>query len=214
MDDLVNLKWLQMNWEHLLGVFAVDGEAATEAFADLVMRYEEDGRFYHNLHHIENVLKTSEQLKAYAHDFTAVQLAAWFHDVIYEVQAADNEERSAVYAGEALNRLHLPAATIALVQRLIRATETHQAAAGDMDCRILLDADLATFAADPRQYDRYARAIRKEFAFVPDEAYCVARKEVLARFLERDRIFLTGQMFKRYEARARQNIHREMASLN
>lgn len=212
MTKAAKLAQLQADWHALLRPFAVDEQIADEILADLVTRYEEDSRYYHNLDHIYNVLATVNDLKDQAGDFTAVQLAAWFHDVIYETEAIDNEKRSAAYAVSALRSLNIPGETIVAVKRLILATATHEAT-DDSDSQILVDADLATFAAQPEQYERYSWAIRQEFALVPEPVYRLARKKVLARFLQRERIFLTEEMFSRLEKRARQNIEWEVASL-
>jgi predicted metal-dependent HD superfamily phosphohydrolase len=212
LTKAAKLAQLQADWRALLRPFAVDEQIADEILADLVARYEENGRYYHNLDHISNVLATVNDLKDQAVDFAAVQLAAWFHDVIYETGAIDNEKRSAAYAVSALKGLNVPEETIVAVKRLILATTTHEAT-DDNDSQILVDADLATFAAQPEQYERYSRAIRQEFALVPEPVYRLARKKALARFLQRERIFLTEEMFNRLEKRARQNIEREVASL-
>jgi predicted metal-dependent HD superfamily phosphohydrolase len=157
-------------------------------------------------------LAAVESLRCLAQNFAAVQLAAWLHDVVYETQAEENEEQSAAYAGRLLQRLALPAEVIATCQRLILTTKGHRAGP-DPDSPILLDADLAILGAAEPDYARYARAIRQEYAWVPEEQYRHGRTRVLQGFLQRGRIYLTEPMFQALEARARANVTREIQSL-
>ncbi|HEX6334783.1 MAG TPA: hypothetical protein VFZ78_11190 [Flavisolibacter sp.] len=55
--------------------------------------------------------------------------------------------------------------------------------------------------------------VRRELSAVPDALFRAGRARVLERFLQRDKIFLTN-WFMRYEQQARENITREMSSLN
>jgi predicted metal-dependent HD superfamily phosphohydrolase len=109
--------------------------------------------------------------------------------------------------------MQLPADTVTLVQQLIRATQITQTPPNDMDFYILLDADLAILAAVPEVYDQYARAIRQEYAFVPEGAYRNGRIQILQSFLDRDHIYRTATMYQRCQQAARQNIEREILSL-
>ncbi|MCB8942625.1 MAG: hypothetical protein H6658_02500 [Ardenticatenaceae bacterium] len=208
---------LWAKWRQVLGPFAVEDAVAERVFADLVLCYGEDGRFYHNLSHIQNVLQVVDSLQACVGDYTAVQLAAWFHDVVYHMQLGagqpSNEQQSAAYAAQTLATLHVPAAAIDLVQQLICATQLNAVAPDDPNFHVLLDADLATLAAAEAVYDQYAGAIRQEYGFVPDEAYRNGRAQVLQSFLDRERIFRTDVMYAQCEEAARQNIQREMKQL-
>jgi predicted metal-dependent HD superfamily phosphohydrolase len=215
LDGDIHSLWLR--WESLCRPFTADTKLIEAIFADLVERYAAEGRYYHNLHHIHNVLNTIEDLKEITREETAVKLAAWFHDIIYETRPSDteatNEAKSAQYAAQALPSLQIPEATINLIRQLILATQLGSPAPDNPTFHVLLDADLATLAAAPDEYDHYARAIRQEFAFVPDEQYRIGRRQILTGFLERERIFLTEIMYARCEQKARLNIQREIEQL-
>ena len=213
MDDQTRRAAMQVAWHQLLRPFDPAPQLAGQSFADLAAHYQADGRFYHTLEHIDNVLRMVERLSRYAQNLVAIQLAAWFHDVIYDPGAADNEEKSATYAIRTLADLNVPESTTASVHQLILATKHHVAAASDIDAHILLDADLATLAANWEQFDHYSQAIRQEYAQVPDPAYQQARVRFLQQFLQRPRIFHTDQMFMALEQRARRNIEREITNL-
>jgi len=82
----------------LLQTFAIEQAKAQHAWISLVRAYASPGRVYHTLDHARAVLQWTLQLCHEAHDLPAIQLAAWFHDSIYDPRASDNEEQSALYA--------------------------------------------------------------------------------------------------------------------
>ena len=208
--DLVQLR---TQWDDLMALFDVAANRSDAVFGELVVKYEEDGRFYHTLAHIQNVLEVIQSLSSYAQDLPAIQLAAWFHDAIYDPRAADNERQSAQYAARALDYLGIPTATSATVQRLIQATTHRPPYPDDIDCQILLDADLATFASDHTLQVWIEEAIRQEYAFVPETAYRKGRRRILQQFLQRERIYYTEPMAATLEKQARQNITNAIAWL-
>lgn len=180
-----------------------------QVFQEMIAAYSSPERHYHSIAHLVHILATIQSLQP--DNKIAVQLAAWFHDVVYNSQAQDNEERSADLAEQALRSLQVEPETITIVRQLILCTKHHQA--NDRDSEILLDADLAILGAAPADYQNYAAAIRQEYAWVPDDQYRTGRTQVLENFLQRDRIFLTSQLFEQLEASARRNLQAELQFL-
>jgi predicted metal-dependent HD superfamily phosphohydrolase len=201
------------NWQHPLQSFGVDQVAAEKAFNLLVAAYSTPSRCYHTLKHIDRVLSIIQILQGYTNNLAAVQLAAWFHDVVYDTEAQDNEERSADYAFELLSNLGIPERTINTVTHLILNTKNHQAAMNDYDSQVLLDADLAILAANSVQYKEYAHAIRQEYGWLQESDYITGRQQVLERFLLRSHIYFTPLMSEFAEPSARGNIQAEIQSL-
>ncbi|WP_016950359.1 hypothetical protein [Anabaena sp. PCC 7108] len=202
---------LSSHWQHTIQTFGVDELAAYQVFNYLVTAYSNPSRQYHNLEHIYHTLGTIDTLQSYAQDLPSVQLAAWFHDVVYDTQAEDNEEKSAEYAVEMLNNLGIIASNITKVKSLILNTKNHKA--NDLDSQVLIDADLGILAAEPINYQKYAKAIRQEYAWVSESEYIKGRQQVLERFLQRQRIYFTPLMFKVAEPSARLNIQVEIDTL-
>jgi len=186
---------------------------AAQISADLAARYTADGRFYHTLDHIHDVLRHVHPFLAQARAPLALQLAAWFHDAVYDPRRADNEAQSAAYATAVLARLGAAPGVMTETARLIRLTEKHETAVTDTDGRILLDADLAILAARPANYDTYARAIRREYAHVPEMAYRRGRLAVLERLQTRPSLYLLPEHAD-WETAARLNLQRERAQLS
>ncbi len=204
---------LDWQWKNLMKLCDVDHEVYKAIYADIKRHYNAEKRFYHNLSHIAHVLQIIIELKDLASNLPVVQLAAWFHDIIYDPQKDDNEKLSAEYGQEALRNMNLSTAIIRPTKALIRATKRHRAPKGDIDAAILLDADLAILAADSHNYSSYKEAIEKEYSWLPAKIYRSERVRILQNFLDRKRIFFTKPMFERCEARARRNLIQEIEML-
>jgi predicted metal-dependent HD superfamily phosphohydrolase len=181
---------------------------------DLIARYSEPARHYHNLTHIGEMLEIVESLANVVSDMTAMRLAVWFHDAVYDSRAKGNEERSTDLATRCLSEMGLSAEVIARVARLILLTKAHQAEPDDLDGQVLLDADLAILGADKSRYNEYATAIRREYAWVADEDYRIGRIAVLQTFLKRPRIYFTDTIYRLREEPARKNIAKEIERLS
>lgn len=205
---------LEMLREDFCGIF--DESKRTEAeelFKKIAEEYQAENRAYHNFEHIEKMLSFLQTYEQEIKDSRGVKLAAYFHDVVYDTKAKDNEEQSAQYAQNYLERLGIPDEIASHVLTLIRSTEKHEVVEGDSDSAIFLDADLAIFGSSEEEYDKYAAKIRQEYAWVSDDEYRSGRKKVLESFLNRPRIYFTEQTGKDLEEQARKNIERELEQL-
>lgn len=212
-DSVCCLEFLRVNWQQLLQGFAVQPTAAQPLWVKLTQAYTQPDRHYHTLRHIQQVLQTVQWLQDEAENPAIAQLAAWFHDVVYNPRATDNEENSAAYAVDCLSQLQLPSWAIAATTRLILSTKHHRAALTDADMQVLLDADLAILGSEPSRYQHYAQAIRREYSWVPEDQYRLGRSRVLTAFLQRERLYYTSRMYQLAEAIARQNLQTELAGL-
>ncbi|MGN6782498.1 MAG: HD domain-containing protein [Marmoricola sp.] len=165
-------------------------------------------RGYHDVRHLSEVLARVVEL-GYGDD-PAVLLAAWFHDAVYD-GAADDEERSARWAEEAL--ADDDTVDGAEVARLVRLTATHGPASDDVRAQVLCDADLAILGADAARYAEYVADVRRDFAHLDDATFTTGRIAVLADLLARPRLFGTEQGRRRWEDAARRNLREELSAL-
>lgn len=204
---------LQEAWRQLLERAGAGPTFGVVLFGRLHAHYSAPERAYHNLAHIGHVLEVVAVLADECPQPDTVRLAAWLHDVVYLPGAAGNERRSAALATAWLARAGLDQATCAEVARLILLTADHEAAPGDPNGAVLVDADLAILGSSPPRYDAYARAIRLEYAHFPDETYRTGRAGILRRFLARPAIYHTAPMHASHEAPARLNMARELDRL-
>jgi predicted metal-dependent HD superfamily phosphohydrolase len=184
------------------------------AGADLLGRYAEPHRRYHDLAHLDDVLRHVDELADHARDVRVVRLAAWFHDAVYDPMASDNEERSARLAETSLSELRVEDAIVAEIARLVRSTAGHAPAPGDRDAEVLCDADLAILASGPERYQVYAEAVRAEYQHLDDRTFARGRAAVLRGLLARDPMFSTPTGHDRWESAARANVTAELARLD
>jgi pantetheine-phosphate adenylyltransferase len=206
-----------------------DGCSAGEArgvFKELIDRHSEDGRHYHDLSHLAALVSELDATSGVAPEWRVRLIwAIFFHDVIYNPQASDNEERSADLWIDKAGVLGLSESTIRWVDAVIRATKRHELPGPDHPVlrqqpdglvkqmmSLFLDMDLAILGAKPGRFDWYEEAISQEYAWVPKILYTTKRRSVIGKFLSRPRLFLTDSFAKRYEEQARLNLARVVGS--
>jgi predicted metal-dependent HD superfamily phosphohydrolase len=202
---------LTARWAALLGDLATAGDAGAVG-SQLLGRWAEPHRRYHDQVHLGAVLDHVEALAGHAADPDAVRLAAWYHDAVYN-GAPDDEEQSAQLARTDLAGLGLPRTLVEETARLVRLTAAHDPAPGDRNGEVLCDADLAILAAEATTYGRYVAAVREEYAHVPDDDFRAGRARVLIQLLALPALFRTPLGRERWEAAARANVEAELRTL-
>ena len=201
----------------LLAGLGIPGEAVTELCREVEQRYSEPVRRYHTLAHIHAVLSRADSLATQPgwrpRDPVALELAVWWHDVVYEPGRAGNEAASAWLLRDRL-RSRVEPGTLERAVRLVSATDGHRADESSLDwpdVAVLLDADLGVLAGTPQEYDAYVALVRAEFGFLGDDDWRRGRSEVLRDLLARP-LFRTPAM-RAVERRARDNVGRELDAL-
>jgi len=205
-EKISQSRWLAL-WSRLGG-----RSPAATYFTTLVVLYTEPHRAYHTLEHIEDCLTLFDQVKAQAHRPDEVELALWLHDVIYDPQASDNEEKSAQWASECMKQTGISDPILDRVAGLILATR-HRTAPDDPDAQLLVDIDLSILGRSPALFAAYEAQIQAEYQWMPETAYRQGRRQILEAFLKRDSIYQTPFFKARYEAPARANLERSIAAL-
>lgn len=193
-------------WMKLCRAAGLDGSSE---WMNLLAGYQEPARAYHNVSHIRDCLEQLDQHGSLADDPLALEFAIWFHDFVYDSKASDNEARSA----ETAERFLKDTSICSKVGGLIMATR-HAAEVLSGDSCLIVDIDLSILGRSAPDYDRYASAIRREYAWVHDDDYAKGRGRVLSGFLQRARIYSSQPFHDRYETQARLNLQRELDSLD
>jgi predicted metal-dependent HD superfamily phosphohydrolase len=191
--------------------------ALQEHIEPMRARYEEECRHYHNWSHVDALLGAYRDAKHLIADQPSVLLAILYHDAVYDPKAPDNEEKSADLMVIECDGL-VPPRVLNRAYELVHATKKHEVPASDdaqfkSDCALFLDIDLSILGADKGTFSEYESNIHREYAFVPEETYREARKAVLTRFLERERIYYSDFFFDALEERARENLKRSIERL-
>jgi predicted metal-dependent HD superfamily phosphohydrolase len=184
-----------------------------EAFTRLIAAYAEPHRAYHTAEHIADCLTQLDAAPAGIGEHELVEGGIWFHDVVYNPHATDNEAESAAWATFVLSGAGVPLPSIEAIRRLIlltRHTEPPRDPAGSLLC----DIDLSILGRSPDEFDQFERRIRTEYNWVPEPEYRQGRVRVLSQFLARNPLYQTHYFHRRYEAAARNNLVRAIAGLD
>lgn len=171
--------------------------------ADLLSRWAEPHRHYHDTRHLTQCLGALDLLGG---GDRTVELAAWFHDAIYLGRAGLDEEESAELATDSLTGL-LPPREVLDVAALIQMTISHRP--NDPRAALLCDADLSILGQAPGRYHVYVRDVRLDYAHVPDDQWRTGRIRVLDELLGLDPLFHTELARRLWASQARANLAEE-----
>jgi predicted metal-dependent HD superfamily phosphohydrolase len=192
------------------------------AYRHLVMLYSEPHRQYHVLGHVQQCLDALAGFRDLTVDHDAVETALWFHDAIYAtfeqegdpVKKRGNELASATLAWLRLGHAGVGTAFCEKVERLILDGTSHDGAELDStDLKIVSDIDLGILGQPEPVFDRYEEQIRREYEWVPEEAYRPGRIRILRGFLDRPYVYHTLRFRDRFEEQARANLRRSIEKL-
>ena len=185
--------------------------SAPGVFKRVCDHYQEPHRHYHTPEHILHCLQQFDEVKSRLQNPDAVELAIWFHDVIYQPKAKDNELRSAQLF-EQLSKGELDAEIREQVYQLIMVT-VHPSEPMTGDQQYMVDIDLSSFGLPRQRFDRDSRSVRDEFNHMSDADYYLSQQRFLQSLLNREYFFFTPEFRGRKEASARENIQKYLAEV-
>jgi predicted metal-dependent HD superfamily phosphohydrolase len=205
-----------------------DYEDTINSFKDVIERYNEKHRFYHDLAHIDMSLNElrkkhlwqfGESYKLEEGQDHILYVAILLHDVIYNPMQNDKENvlQSIEYARHptcprfGLFRYY----DAEKVCELIKVTDhsRHYSKQLTSEQQLMQDLDLVIFGQTEPIFNQYDENIRKEYWWVPPLIYADERKKILKKFLSRKFIYQTSRMREKYEEKARENLERAIKRL-
>ncbi len=179
---------------------------------DVLERYSEPHRHYHTHQHLAECFEKIQDIISLAEHPAEVCVGLWFHDLIYDTQRHDNEERSADRARSSAREFGVSAESAQRIHDLIMFTR-HAAEPVGIDAQVLVDADLSILGAPSARFQEYEAQIRSEYDWVPDAMFRSARGRILKEFLDRPHLYRTAHFQERYEAQARRNLRHSLDHL-
>jgi predicted metal-dependent HD superfamily phosphohydrolase len=199
-------------WNKLCNHYTKDVQLITDLYNEIVKQYSQRERYYHNLNHIESMLKLAKEFKSEISDLRTFYFSIWYHDIVYNPKRNDNEEKSAEFAQDRLSKLHIDEPIQVAVRKNILATKEHSAhfETGNKDLELFLDVDLAILGAERKVYYEYLTQIRREYHLYPNYIFNPNRVAILLKYLEQPSIFRNEKMKERFEAVAKKNIEFEI----
>lgn len=202
---------LRRSWQRAWAALGASGDG-TALLQRLLDAWSDPQRSYHTLQHLTECIAQLEPQLPLAEHPGEVEFALWFHDAVYDVQARDNELRSARWAADEMLAAGLAQPAVDRVHRLIMATD-HNELPESPDEKLLVDVDLAILGAPPGRFAEYEAQVREEFAWVPGWVFRRKRRELLTGFLARPSIYHTEVFRQMLEAPARENLRQSIARL-
>ena len=173
--------------------------------------YSESHRYYHTLNHIEHCL---DELCSLERKYPPeVELAIWFHDIVYDTLSSDNEDKSAEIATNAVSLMQLPNGFVPIMRAMVLESKHSDHRYCTEETNIFIDIDLSILGQTPEVFAEYEQQIRQEYAWVPYIDYCTARINVLKKFLARPTIYKSMEMRAKFEQQARDNIKNSIDTL-
>lgn len=134
-----------------------------------IERYNETHRYWHNLDHIKNMINDAKNRNILSDDLF---LAIFFHDIIYNPKANNNEELSAELLCRYVDNRQ--------IKQAILDTKTHKPTS-ELS-RQLRDLDLSVLWSDYETFIDFENKIFKEYQFVDYNTYKEKRLEILSYF--------------------------------
>ena len=196
-------------WINLMKVYNL-GENKSE-YQYILKKHSEQHRAYHNVTHIQDCLTKLYSLGEIEHK-NDIELAFWYHDLIYNPYGKDNELKSAQQAVKFLKSKGLEQSIINKIETLIMAT-IHTEAPQNIEEAYIMDIDISILGSDEKEYENYTKKIRREYKLVPEFLYRKGRLKIMKMFLKRDQLYFTDHFRYIYEERARFNIRRELVEI-
>ena len=189
-------------WQRCLLDSAIDESAAIHQ--QLIASYSEPQRFYHTLTHIEHCLSLIEKISSELQSPEALELAIWFHDVVYEPGAKDNEQLSADQFMAKTDGVFDDTLRDTVYQHIM-ATVHDGAEVKHADTKYMLDIDLSSFGRPWAEFIQDSHNLRLELEDWPDDVFYQRQAVFQDKLFGQARFFKSDYFYDNYEAQARQN---------
>ena len=180
-------------------------------FYNLVCKYSEPNRYYHNILHISDMCKNLleiEKKNPNLYEYRNIYRAIFYHDYILD-KYPNNEKESAKYYSETFAKEFQlnpnPVSKLIISTNHFKVERNSLSKVEDL----LLDLDLAILGTNNWDYSIYCYNIHKEN---PIQDFKEKRIEVLDHFLHRKYLYKT-EHFKPLERQAQTNLRKELLEL-
>lgn len=181
-------------------------------FDDITNHYSETHRHYHTLNHINFCLQELEPVKNSLHNPETVELAIWFHDVIYDIGKNNNEEKSAKMAIQFCQKNNLSPEFTKQVEDHILATGDHTLS-DNADTNYLIDIDMSILGYSPDDIYKFEEQIYQEYSTIYNrKEYLIGRLGFLSK-LKGYNIYKTEYFKNKYGQSSQDNITKTIKNL-
>jgi len=179
-----------------------DSEAV---YQQLINAYNEPHRVYHNLGHIKSCLTIFDQVSELLVNPDAVELAIWFHDVIYTIGDGENERLSADLFMTLTDGLFNNEFRDSVYQHII-ATCHDCSEVTNADTKLMVDIDLSSFGLPWADFLIDSKKVRAEMTHLSDIDYNQKQRSFQLSLLGQPCFFNSDYFLEYYEAQAHENL--------
>jgi predicted metal-dependent HD superfamily phosphohydrolase len=199
-DDINRFRslWLHQQKSDL----ADDSEAV---YQQLINAYNEPHRVYHNLGHIKSCLTIFDRVSELMVNPDAVELAIWFHDVIYTIGDKENEQLSANLFMTLTNGLFDNVFRDRVYQHIM-ATCHDCSEITNADTKLMVDIDLSSFGLPWAEFLIDSKKVRAEMTHLSDIDYNQKQRSFQLSLLDQPYFYNSDYFHKYYEAQAHENL--------
>lgn len=217
------------NW----GMGPSDSDSRLKIAEGVIQKYRDVHRHYHGLGHIkhclwefdqipENLLEPTGVPVSGAGNRAKIELAIWFHDVIYDPRSKTNESESARYfvstlaadSGAPEETALIGGQAIAEISQMIElSNHRHPVKDSTSSLAYFLDIDMAILGRPTIHYNEYAQNVRLEYEHVPQLVYSHYRKKFLNAVFKQG-AFQTEWFKARYKEQSIANMKSEFTELH
>lgn len=153
-----------------------------EVYENIVKRWNEPHRFYHNIDHLNFLVDTFRQMydnsEITAEEMSTLILVAFFHDVIYDPKRDDNEAKSVDYFRKSCEDGSMKTGFADQVMNMILDT-SYRIEPKDKLSKIFWKADNSVLGLPVNKLIEVEHKIFQEFQFAPYDKYRKGRIEFL-----------------------------------
>jgi predicted metal-dependent HD superfamily phosphohydrolase len=174
-------------------------------YQQLINAYNEPHRVYHNLGHIKSCLTIFDQVSELLVNPDAIELAIWFHDVIYTIGDKKNEQLSADLFMTLTNGLFDNVFRDTVYQHIM-ATCHDCSEITNADTKLMVDIDLSSFGLPWDDFLVDSKKVRAEMTHLSDVDYNQKQRAFQLSLLEQPCFFNSDYFLEYYEAQAHKNL--------
>ena len=193
----------QLLWSHCLVDSAID--ESTIIHQQLVDSYNKPQRYYHTLDHIEHCLSLFDKISSKLQSPQALELAIWFHDVVYQPGATNNEQLSADQFMQTTKNRFDDSLRNTVYQHIMATLHLHSEM-NHADTKYMVDIDLSSFGLPWPEFIHDSENLRREMAHLSNADYCRKQSAFQQALMDRPRFFRSDYFYQNYESQARQNL--------
>ncbi len=210
-----SIDFIKNEFQDALECLGVESQNSGDLWNEILGKYSEPWRVFHNLKHISDTLAAAHRLMRCLplspNDRSVVALAIMYHDIIYDskVSGGQNEKESANLALTRLRSISLRGDICDSVYQAILATDhSRSTQIGGATESIVHDADLFSLARNWNTFIEDGEKVRQEYSYLSDQEFIFGRRQFMQMLLERGRIYHTDFAVRHWEKRARKNLER------